>query len=162
MKVYSSRANQPFKIYRSQLHIKNKNCLYKIEIRPQFFMQLLVSYLKKVADYLLFIKNNRKLLQKWWCYGRTGTLVTWGGGGWHLWHHHVDYMLMSCKNGKLKRLKFAGKKRKTVLEPHSKENSKHIFPKSQKRDLASKYQIHIPKTNFYNSMWSIFTNEAKG
>jgi hypothetical protein len=31
---------------------------------------------------------------------------------------------------------------------HSKENLKHIFPKSQLRDLASKYQIHIPITNF--------------
>ncbi len=29
-----------------------------------------------------------------------------------------------------------------------KENLKHIFPKSQYRDLASKYQIHIPKQIF--------------
>ncbi len=45
--------------------------------------------------------------------------------------------------------------------PHCYENSKHVCPKSQYRDIASIYHIHIPKTNVYSSMWSIFANEPK-
>ncbi len=52
---------------------------------------------------------------------------------------------------------FETKNRRQVTILHSKENLKHIFPKSQQCDLASIYQIRIPKSNFYNSMWSIFT-----
>ncbi len=44
--------------------------------------------------------------------------------------------------------------------PHCYENSKHVFPKSQQRDLASKYHIRIPK--FFNFMWSVLPMRLKG
>ncbi len=47
------------------------------------------------------------------------------------------------------------------LGPHSKENLKHVFLKSQLRNLASKYQIHNPKAKFDNSMWSVLPMRPK-
>ncbi len=44
---------------------------------------------------------------------------------------------------------------------HSTENLKHVFPKSQQCNLASKSQIRYPKPKFYNSMWSVFPMRPK-
>ncbi len=48
-----------------------------------------------------------------------------------------------------------------TFKPHCYENPNHVFPKSQQRDLASKYQIDIPKTNLYYSLWSVLPMRPK-